>query len=208
MHLDLRDSQHRLGAESCQFNKARTVEAGQHAIPHGSDRGAADTAGEQGHLADGFAAADLAHGAFHSLRRARGAESSAQHDIHGVGRFAFAAKNVARPHLEPADAGDEGLPRGGVHAAEFLQQDLTQQGFAGLPHLGGLLRLVHHRINQVARPRKSPMLTTSVAVVRKMLEAVAGSAPNLRRTVGTITPQAPLTIQAPIMARKTMPPSL
>ena len=35
----------------------------------------------------------------------------------------------------------------------------------------------HAQIRIVASPNNSPMLTTSVAVVRKMLEAVAGSAP-------------------------------
>src|SRR6185369_15611291 len=34
-----------------------------------------------------------------------------------------------------------------------------------------------YRISQRAMPRNKPMLTTSVAVVRKMLDAIAGSAP-------------------------------
>ena len=35
-----------------------------------------------------------------------------------------------------------------------------------------------HRTSSVARPSKRPMLATSVVVVRKMLDAVAGSAPS------------------------------
>ena len=37
-----------------------------------------------------------------------------------------------------------------------------------------------------------PMLTTSVAVVRKMLEAVAGSKPKRFSVSGTIAPEMPL----------------
>lgn len=46
------------------------------------------------------------------------------------------------------------------------------------------------------------MPTTSVAVVRKMLEAVAGSAPIRCSAVGTSAPETPLTTQATIIARK------
>ena len=48
------------------------------------------------------------------------------------------------------------------------------------------------------------MLTTSVAVVRKMLEAVAGSAPRRCRVSGTSAPETPLTTHAPTIA--TQPP--
>ena len=48
------------------------------------------------------------------------------------------------------------------------------------------------------------MLATSVAVVRKMLEAVAGSAPSLRRASGTSAPERPLMQQLPIIAIITM----
>ena len=44
------------------------------------------------------------------------------------------------------------------------------------------------------------MLATSVAVVKKMLDAVAGSAPNRRNISGMTAPAMPLTIQLPIMA--------
>ena len=39
------------------------------------------------------------------------------------------------------------------------------------------------------------MLTTSVAVVRKMLDAVAGSAPRRCSVSGTSAPEMPLTTQ-------------
>src|SRR5690606_35753919 len=76
--------------------------------------------------------------------------------------------------------------------------------FAGFrsPGVGDATPL--HRRIPLASERKSPMLTTSVAVVRKMLDAVAGSAPNLRKASGTKAPNKPLTVQEPIMARKTM----
>jgi hypothetical protein len=38
----------------------------------------------------------------------------------------------------------------------------------------------------VARPSRVPILTTSVAVVRKILDAVAGSAPSFFNVRGTI----------------------
>src|SRR4026207_169322 len=49
----------------------------------------------------------------------------------------------------------------------------------------------------VARPSSIPMLTTSVAVVRKMLEAVAGSKPKRFNVSGTIAPEMPLAEAAP-----------
>ena len=52
------------------------------------------------------------------------------------------------------------------------------------------------------------MLTTSVMVVRRMLEELAGSMPNFFRTCGVITPVMPLTALVPVrVARKTTPPS-
>ena len=48
------------------------------------------------------------------------------------------------------------------------------------------------------------MLTQSVAVVRKMLEAVAGSKPNFLSTSGIVTPEIPLTMQLAVMATKTV----
>ena len=47
------------------------------------------------------------------------------------------------------------------------------------------------------------MLTTSVAVVRKMLDAVAGSAPKRFSVSGMIAPEMPLAMHEPIMARNT-----
>ena len=47
------------------------------------------------------------------------------------------------------------------------------------------------------------MLATSVAVVRKMLEAVAGSAPRLRSVSGMSAPARPLTTQLAIIAANT-----
>ena len=52
------------------------------------------------------------------------------------------------------------------------------------------------------------MLATSVAVVRKMLEAVAGSAPSLRRVSGIIAPEMPLTMQLAVIAMQTTSPSI
>ena len=52
------------------------------------------------------------------------------------------------------------------------------------------------------------MLTTSVAVVRKMLEAVAGSAPSFLRMSGIEAPEMPLAAQETIIAAKTQKPSM
>ena len=49
-----------------------------------------------------------------------------------------------------------------------------------------------------------PMLATSVAVVRKMLEAVAGSAPSFFRARGIIAPEMPLMRQLAVIATKTI----
>ena len=65
------------------------------------------------------------------------------------------------------------------------------------------LRLNDYSINALANPSNSPMLMTSVAVVRNMLEAVAGSAPNFLRKSGISVPNIPLAIQLPIMASTT-----
>jgi len=54
-----------------------------------------------------------------------------------------------------------------------------------------------------ASPSSRPILTTSVAVVRKMLEAVAGSVPKRLSVSGTMAPEMPLMVQAPTIARKT-----
>ncbi len=59
-------------------------------------------------------------------------------------------------------------------------------------------------MRSVARPRNVPMLATSVAVVRKMLEAVAGSAPNLFKTNGISAPKTPLMRQLHVIAMSTM----
>ena len=45
------------------------------------------------------------------------------------------------------------------------------------------------------------MLTMSVAVVKKMLDAVAGSAPKRFSVSGTMAPEIPLIVHAPVMAR-------
>lgn len=60
----------------------------------------------------------------------------------------------------------------------------------------------------VANPNSSPMLTTSVAVVRKMLEAVAGSKPRRFSVSGTRAPDNPLMTQLPIIASTTTNPSM
>ena len=57
-------------------------------------------------------------------------------------------------------------------------------------------------MNLVARKSITPMLTTSVPVVRKMLEAAAGSAPHLLRNTGTNAPMIPLTMQLAIIETK------
>ena len=58
-------------------------------------------------------------------------------------------------------------------------------------------------MNIVASPSSMPMLATSVAVVRKMLEAVAGSVPKRFNVSGTMAPEIPLMVQDPTIARKT-----
>ena len=57
-------------------------------------------------------------------------------------------------------------------------------------------------MNLVARKSITPMLTTSVPVVRKMLDAAAGSAPHLLRNKGINAPINPLTIQLASMETK------
>src|SRR5215204_3129398 len=57
----------------------------------------------------------------------------------------------------------------------------------------------------VARTSSRPMLATSVAVVTKMLEAVAGSAPKRLRANGTIAPEMPLMAQLSAAARLDVP---
>ena len=52
----------------------------------------------------------------------------------------------------------------------------------------------------VASPRKHPMLAMSVAVVRKMLDAVAGSKPSFFKVNGIMAPATPLTTQLAIIA--------
>ena len=57
-------------------------------------------------------------------------------------------------------------------------------------------------MNLVARKSITPMLTTSVPVVRKMLDAAAGSAPHFLRKTGTNAPINPLTTQLASMETK------
>ena len=57
-------------------------------------------------------------------------------------------------------------------------------------------------MNLVARKSITPMLTTSVPVVRKMLDAAAGSAPSFLRVTGTNAPIIPLIIQLASMETK------
>ena len=52
------------------------------------------------------------------------------------------------------------------------------------------------------------MLATLVAVVRKIDEASTGSAPSFLSTSGITAPQAPLTMQLPIIARNTTTASM
>ena len=61
-------------------------------------------------------------------------------------------------------------------------------------------------MSQVARARKKPMLKMSVTVVRKMLEAVAGSAPRRRRMRGIHAPAILETMQLVTIARKPTKP--
>ena len=210
VELDFGDVNDGLRAGAGQFVERRAVEAGQHAVAEGGDGGGADITGEQRHLADGFAAADVADGAFMAVVLPGGAEASADHDIHGVGGVAFAEKDFAGAEFFPADGGEEFFPDAGFEVAEFLVQHLAEERGVGLLECGVgctltlFLKPPAQRINQVASPRKSPMLTTSVAVVRKMLEAVAGSAPRRCRIMGMTAPAAPLITQLPVMARKTM----
>ena len=67
--------------------------------------------------------------------------------------------------------------------------------------LGFVLRMAGREVR--ASPRRLLLLTTSVAVVRKMLEAVAGSKPRRFSVSGTRAPDRPLMTQLPIMARNT-----
>ena len=57
-------------------------------------------------------------------------------------------------------------------------------------------------MNLVARKSITPMLTTSVPVVSKMLDAAAGSAPSFLRVTGTNAPISPLIIQLASMETK------
>ena len=52
------------------------------------------------------------------------------------------------------------------------------------------------------------MLATSVSVVRKMLEAVAGSAPSRFSVSGTSAPEMPLIAHAAVIATQTITPSM
>ena len=54
----------------------------------------------------------------------------------------------------------------------------------------------------VANASMSPMLAISVPVVRKMLDAVQGSAPNRCSVNGTSTPNRPEAMQATVMANR------
>ena len=58
--------------------------------------------------------------------------------------------------------------------------------------------------NNLARERKIKKPKTSVAVVRKILEATAGSAPSFFNRTGTVKPKMPPTIKLPIIAIKTI----
>ena len=51
------------------------------------------------------------------------------------------------------------------------------------------------------------MLATSLAVVRKMLEAVAGSAPSFLSVSGISAPAMPLTVQRTIIETNTTRPN-
>ncbi len=50
------------------------------------------------------------------------------------------------------------------------------------------------------------MLATSLAVVRKMLDAVAGSAPKRFRVSGIKAPEMPATVQLTVIATRTTRP--
>ena len=65
-----------------------------------------------------------------------------------------------------------------------------------------------HIKSSVAKPKNSPMLATSVAVVRKMLDAVAGSAPNFFSVSGTLAPAKPLATQEPTIDIMVMPANI
>src|SRR5678815_4105437 len=59
------------------------------------------------------------------------------------------------------------------------------------------------QIIQVARPRNTARVVTSVMVVRTILDAFAGSAPSRLRNSGIEAPNIPLTRQLPTIERKT-----
>ena len=60
--------------------------------------------------------------------------------------------------------------------------------------------------NNCANPKKIKNPNTSVAVVTKIDEATAGSAPNLFKATGTKNPKTPATTRFPIIAIKIINP--
>jgi hypothetical protein len=58
---------------------------------------------------------------------ARGAESSADHDIHRVGNLAFAEEDFAGGEFFPTDGGEKLFPDAGLKAAEFFAQNFAQK---------------------------------------------------------------------------------
>src|SRR3989442_14594636 len=88
------------------------------------------------------------------------------------------------------------LPREGARLGApgvgWVRQTLFEQPFGGSGS---------QRMSTVASQRNIPMLTISVAVVRKMLEAVAGSGPSFFNPSGINAPGSPPGNQPATMAR-------
>jgi hypothetical protein len=101
-----------------------------------------------------------------------------------------------------AAAGPQAAPM--VHA--ILGEGSGTAGVGSSLRPGGLAPA--QRISAVARPRKIPMLATSVAVVRKMLDAVAGSAPSRLSVIGIRAPDTPLITQLTVIAIATIKPRI
>src|SRR5205085_7048000 len=89
------------------------------------------------------------------------------------------------------------LHGGGLLEGRILRSANPENGICG-----------GYRTRIVASPSSIPMLTTSVAVVRKMLEAVAGSKPKRLSVSGTMAPATPLAMHEPIIAISTTKASM
>jgi hypothetical protein len=77
------------------------------------------------------AAADVARDAGLAVVFPRGAEASADHDIHGGGTVAFTQEDFTGGQPFPADGGEKFFPPTGFEAAEFLVENFAQEGGVG-----------------------------------------------------------------------------